>query len=69
MDRMKLVCPDDYRGFYLSLSLNAKVFEVSLGMLHLYQEHIVHGDLKGVSAMYCDIVHQTHMIVGKCACR
>ena len=28
---------------------NAKVFEISLGMYYLHEEHVVHGDLKGVS--------------------
>ena len=69
VDRIKLVCPNDCGGFYLPLKLNAKVFEVSLGMFYLHREYIVHGDLKGVSAVCCDITHLTHMIIGKCACR
>jgi len=69
VDRLKLVCPDGYGGFNLSLRLNAKIFEVSLGMFHLHGEYIIHGDLKGVSAVCCDIAHLTHMIIGKCAYR
>jgi len=69
VDRLKLVCPDDYGGPYLLLRLNAKVFEVSLGMFHLHGEYIIHGDLKGVSAVCCNIAHLTHMLIGKRACR
>lgn len=65
-DRTKLVSICDSWKVLLITNLNAKIFEVSLGMYYLHEEHIVHGDLKGVRANFSRVfIAHRHGSLGK----